>query len=95
MTQVTWHAPLLDTAALSNVRCSGEQSLVFASSIAELKMTPASLCLKFAFVTGYFSAGDSMGRLMWWNRTDTRAGDDTTIVNPDGNAGPGRWNQFV
>lgn len=95
MIEIQWHAPLLEVAALTNLSCSGEQAFVFADTMALLKTNAASLCYKFAVMRGYFAAGDGLGKLYWWNRTDTRADDGNTIVNPDGNAGPGRWNAFV
>ncbi len=95
MVEVTWHAPLLDTASLTNVVCAGEQSFAFPDTMAALKAKPASLCLKAAFLKGYTTVGDGNGGVWVWYRTDTSTPDDVTIINPDGNAGAGRWHKLI
>lgn len=89
--EVTWYEPLISVSALTNVHCVGETGVVFADTAAALVAVPASLCLRYAFVYGFFVKNDGMGFEAYWDRTSTDAADGSTIFNPTGNAGPGRW----
>lgn len=95
MIQVQWHESLLNASALTGVQCAGEAAFVFPDTMADLKAIPASLCLKAAFLKGYFAVDDGLGGIWVWYRTDTSTPDDTTIVNPNGNTGAGRWRKLI
>lgn len=88
---ITWHSPLLDSASLTNLRCVGDSGVVFVDNVAALEAVPASLCLRYSFVYGFFAKNDGMGFEAYWDRTSTETPDGTTIINPTGNAGSGRW----
>lgn len=92
---VTWHEPLLSVHALTNVHCAGEAAFVYPDTLADFKNISASLCLKAAFLKGYNTVGDGLGGVWVWYRTDTSTPDDVTVVNPNGNIGPGRWHKLI
>lgn len=91
MIEITWHAPLLDTAALVNIHCSGEVGIFYSDDMAAMRGVVASLCNKYLFLLGYVTKGDSLGGEYYWDRTSTAVDDAVTVINPTGNAGVGRW----
>lgn len=91
MIAVTWHAPLLDSASLTNVQCQGEVGFFFPNVMTDLQAIPASLCNKYAFLKGYTTVNDGFGGEFYWARESTESDDAVTVINPSGNTGPGRW----
>lgn len=88
---ITWHSALLDSSSLTNLRCVGDSGVIFANTVADLLAVSASLCLRYAFVYGWTAKNDGMGFEAYWDRASTETPDGTTIINPTGNTGAGRW----
>src|SRR5258708_512738 len=70
---------------------SPSRGVLAAATLAELKTFAAPLANQTVWVDGSNTRGDGLGDTYWWNATDSRADNGTTIIASN-LGGVGRWN---
>lgn len=76
MIRQTTTAPVTPTVAIT----SSGLAFNIVSTIADLKALPASSRTGTVLVLGRFTPADAGGGFYWWNSTDTRSDNGTTVL---------------
>lgn len=64
---------------------------LIAQNLTYARAYPASTFNKFLVLEGLDTPGDGYGGTYFWSATSTAADDGSTVINPTGNTGAGRW----